>query len=329
MLSICDGLRFSYIPGINEISYKLPEGLNSWLSSGKMYLPASDIIDNQFTISTYEYLDFLTPFVYEINRLSCASLETINNITKDSISPKFLGWLLVKYYYSAFFSAHSILRICGHGILNVDPNSLNQIKRLANNYGYNSSNISSGLYCIEINQLNNKYKFYKDDKYDNSHEGLWLRFLHFLNQTSPLIYNHLPSYDAYEIISKLDELVTAITNNGAIKGNWLSKIRNLINYSHAYNVWYPYKGYSKELDNIFPYQSLCKGNPLNIELESFKRKDLLYFVRTCQLINSINFDLLKDLKDRHPQNKSFVLKGIIGYHNLYNKPSEFNTGLIH
>jgi hypothetical protein len=174
MLNVSDGLRHLYLFGLNQVSYNLTSGLNTWLHSAKDYFPVGDNTANRFTIGTYDYNSFLLPYAFDINRLSCAAIESINNITKDDISPKFLGWIIVKYYYSAFFSAHCILRTCNKSISNVESNSLNSIRRLTKDYGFKYERLNKGLYCLMIDNKTNNFTFYKDKIYDDSHEGTWL-----------------------------------------------------------------------------------------------------------------------------------------------------------
>jgi hypothetical protein len=319
MISFSDGLRHLYQQGLSEITTEVSQGVNKWLSEGKDYYPFQDLLQNDFTLTTFDLNLFLQALAFDINRLSCASIESLNDIQQNSITPKFLGWIITKYYYSAFFSASSILRITGNSLLNMENNSLNKIRELTRTRGFLVRNISSGLYCLSINPANNTFRFFKDSQYDDSHKGLWLKFLHFLVNNKNCAFSHILQSDAQLIEDKIDELILAITNSNNSNGNWLSTVRNSVNYSQNFGIWYPYKGFSNELIDIINYQNLCKINPLKIDLTRFRGKDLLYFVRTCQLINAINFDLQKDLVKRNSLNKSFLLHGVFAYQKKYLK----------
>jgi hypothetical protein len=320
MINFSSGIRHLYLTGINDVSNDIRFGINEWLQEGKDYIIDGNLPNNQFNIQVYDTLDFLKPYAYDINRLSCAAIESLNDIQKHPHSPKFNGWAITKYYYSAFFSAHSILRLSGYGIFNIEPDSFSKIRQLATSYGYSYGNLNTGLYCQQVNGVN--INFSKDPRYDDSHKGLWLRFLHFITDIQAGIYSQLPQGDAQLIVDKLNQLKDALTAWGSNTGHWLSRIRNLNNYSQDFGIWFPYKTYHKDFDNILKYKQLCKENPLNIDLVAFKGKDLLYFVRTCQLINAINFDIQKDLLTRHPFNKSFLLHGIFEYNRKYIKPDQ-------
>jgi len=317
MINFSDGVKHLYLRKLNEVSQKQTSGLNQWLTNGADYYVPCDQQNNDFTIGTYNPFDFLNPYSYDINRLSCAATESLRDIGQISWQHKFIGWNITKFYYSAFFSAHCILKIMGKSLSNIDQSSINRIKDITTLYGYRVGNLNNGLYCISVDTVNNRFRFYKVPKYDNSHEGLWCYFTDFLNDSKNSVYHQLPQHEAQIVVEKIDELIKALRNWNSPHGNWLSRIRNLVNYNQAYGTWYPYKGYNAEYDRIYTFLNLHKNNPLTIDIAPYAGKDILYFVRTCQLINAISNDLLCDLETKHPTNKSFVKTGIKQFESLY------------
>lgn len=317
MISFSDGIKHLYLPKINEVSQSISSGLNHWLSHSSDYFVSSNHPNNDFTIGTYDYFDFLKPYSFDINRLSCASTESLRDIERKPWQAKFIGWNITKLYYSAFFSAHCILKITGNSLASIEQTSINKVRSVTNLYGHSFGNLNTGLYCISVNGSCNTFRFHKDPQYDNSHEGLWKCFLHFLLNSQNGIYGQLPQNEAQNVIDKMNELANALRNWSSQSGNWLSRVRNLVNYSQSYGAWFPYKDYVAEYDRLYSFLNLHKENPLTIDLSSFAGKDILYFVRTCQLINAISNDLLSDLESKHPNNKSFVKTGIKQFENLY------------
>jgi len=317
MISLADGIKHLYLPKINEVGQTIPFGLNTWLSNGSDYFVPRNQLNHDFAISTYDYFDFLKPYSYDINRLSCASLESLRDIERKNWQAKFIGWNITKFYYSAFFSAHCILKLTGNSLSNIEQTSINKVKVITTSYGFTYGNLNTGQYCISINSASSNYRFYKNPLYDNSHEGLWKCFLDFLTNSINSIYGQLPLVEAQLVVDKLNELIDALRNWNSQSGNWLSRVRNLVNYSQSYGVWFPYKTYSVEYDRVYSFLNLHLDNPLTIDLKSYIGKDLLYFVRTCQLINAIANDLLTDLESKHPNNKSFIKAGKTKFQNLY------------
>jgi len=276
MINFADGLKHLYLPKINEVSQNISFGLNDWLTQGSDYFVSSNHPNNDFTIGTYEYFDFLKPYSFDINRLSCASTESLRDIERKNWQAKFIGWNITKLYYSAFFSAHCILKITGNSLSNIEQNSINKIRSITSAYGHSYGKLNTGLYCIAVDNINNKFRFYKDPQYDNSHEGLWKYFLHFLINSQNSIYGQLPQGEAQQVIDKINELVNALTNWNSQNGNWLSRIRNSVNYSQSHGVWFPYKDYKAEYDRLYSFLNLHKENPLKIDLATFAGKDILY-----------------------------------------------------
>lgn len=317
MLSLTDGIKHLYLYKINEVDHRLSIGLNNWIAKGSDYLVVKDQTSNCFSICTYDYFDFLRPYAFDINRLSCASIESIKDIEKKTWQSKFIGWNITKFYYSAFFSAHCILKLTGNSLVNIDSIALDKIRSITRNYGFTYGNLNSGIYCVQIDFRNNNLAFFKNPVYDNSHEGLWRCFLDFLNSNKSSIYSQLPLIEAQPIVEKIEELIKALKNWNCSNGNWLSRVRNLVNYNQSYGIWFPYKDYLLDYDLIYDFLDLHLSNPLSIDIKSYEGKDLLYFVRTCQLINSIALEMLNDIENKNPSNKSFVKAGIKQFQNLY------------
>lgn len=317
MINFADGLRHLYLYKLNEVDQNTSVGLNNWLTDGSLYYVSQNQLQNDFTVQTYDYFAFLEPYSHDINRLSCASIESIRDIERKNWQAKSIGWNITKFYYSAFFSAHCILKIVGNSLTNIDQSSIDKVRRITSSYGFTYQNINTGLYCISTNHQTNAFRFHKNPLYDNSHEGLWKYFIHFFTTSQNSVYGQLPQAEAQLIVDKMNELLKAMKNWNSQNGNWLSRVRNLVNYSQVYGVWFPYKEYNKEYDKVYSFLTLHKDNPLNIDLNSYAGRDLLYFVRTCQLINAIANDLLADLESRHPDNRSFIKKGVRQFQNLY------------
>lgn len=317
MINFADGLRHLYLFKLNEVNQNVAISLNKWLSDGSLYFVSQNQRPNDFTVNTYDYFHFLEPYSHDINRLSCASIESIRDIERKNWQAKSIGWNITKFYYSAFFSAHCILKIFGYSLTNIDQSSIDKVRTITNSYGFSYQNLNSGLYCININYQTNTFRFQKNPQFDNSHEGLWKYFNYFLINNQNTIYSQLPQAEAQIVVDKVNELTKALMNWNSQNGNWLSRVRNLVNYSQNYGIWFPYKEYIKEYDKVYDYLNLHKDNPLSIDLNSYAGKDLLYFVRTCQLINAMSNDLLADLESRHPENRSFIKKGVRQFQNLY------------
>ena len=340
-IDITDGIRQFYIPRLNTISKSAGVSLRNWLASSDSFIPSYIGPGDSFELVFYDISTFLSCVASDISRLSCASIESLNSINENTESRKFLAWDLIKYYYSAFFSAHSTLKICGFGLVQFDQTIVNSIKRRASTLGITFPQISQGVYCFKTDVIASKVTFFKVTRYDDSHKGLWHRYIDFLNVLSGVsvetenldsncimknesgkrpqkcVYSQIPLADAETIVSRIDELKAIINKRG--DSNWLSSIRNTINYNHAYGVWFPYKRFEESHYQLLSLKDYYFLSPLDEKFTIDFSTDLFAFVKCCQLVNSINYSLLIDLEKRHPEKKSFLLYGPFSYIKLYKK----------
>lgn len=336
-IKFSDGVRHLYIPKINTISITQDYGLRFWLANSDNFLISSSE-GELFEIVFYDLNKILSCWTSDINRLSCAFLETVSNIKESENNKKFLAWILINYYYSAFYSAHCILKALGFGLIQIDNPIISNMKRKAKAFGQQLLTISSGIYCVNFNITKSRAMFYRVKRYNNSHRGLWQRFSDLLNVLSgvsivtgnydviirqagdpyPLsIYSHIPLEDATDIVERIDGLKKILNTDGDF--NWLSSVRNIVNYNNGFGVWFPYKSYLKQYDKILTLNSLCYDNPMASSFDMTGESELVKFVKTCQLINAINLDILEDLLNRHPKNKSFLKNGFAAYNRLYRR----------
>jgi len=129
------------------------------------------------------------------------------------------------------------------------------------------------------------------------------------------VYAQLPLTDAQIIVEKFESIKKLLNQKGDC--NWLSFVRNMINYNNSFGVWYPYRTFKDDYNSLISMQNICFKNPLDKQFVFSDNVDLPEFVKCCQLINSINIDVINDLSFRHPNNKSFINKGPLAYINLH------------
>jgi len=313
--------------------------MRTWLIKSNNYI-VTNSDENHVDICFYDLKEPLAALANDISRLSCAFLESIANVKESSVNRKFTAWNIVQYYYSAFYSAHSIIRILGFGLVQLDSTIINILCNKAN-----MSRVAwqlqsrQGIYCIQFDIQSQEIVLYNIGRYDDSHRGLWKRFyevlnvitgeyvmtntygndcirLRNINEDYPLsVFGKIEHQDALESINRLDEL----KNNLNVRGdsNWLSGIRNIINYNHGLGSWYPYQNSFKSYKTVAKLKKICFENFLSDSFCTGVDDVLIKYVKTCQLINSLNFDLLCDLRERNPEGKSFLKEYVFRFYNEY------------
>lgn len=337
-INFSDCSRHLYVHKLNTVNKSGPSGMRKWLLESEHYIVTS-ANDNYVEICYYDEQEVLAVWANDISRLSCAAYESIANIKKSDITNKFVAWNLVQYYYSAFYSAHSILKVLGFGLIQIDGMIIDRLNRKALSVGVPFSNtICRGMYCLKFD-ANNKLVLYKVGRYDDSHKGLWRRFYEVLcvltgeyivtnsygndcvrlrqssESISASLFGKVEQTDALDAQCRIDQLKSVMNARG--DQNWLSTVRNMINYNHGLGSWYPYTNNSKNYEKVVLLKDICFSNFLDKQfLIESDDDDVLRFVKTCQLINALNYDLLQDLKRRNPDESSFLKAQVFKYINL-------------
>lgn len=310
-----EALRVFLIRGFVDTKSSRINGVNDWLIKGGYFIN-NPPTTTEFDIGVVDTQEFLSALSYDINRLSLASLESLNNVRESELTPRFMGWNLINYYYSAFFSMQCVLKLFNCSLSNIDKQTVNSFNKIISAIGFPDFP-QSGLYQIQV--LGNVISFKKSSSATGgSHENAWSNFLRLLNEmssaSSPL-YGTLATAQAQIVVDKLEELKKALSNKGANQGQWFSQVRNIVNYSQGLGVWFPYEIDKKRANKILELKCLSSTDTLDIELTRFSKIDIEYFVRSCQMINSLCYTVLLDL--RKINEKSFVGIGIYRYYNTY------------
>ena len=336
-----DCVRHLYVPKINKVKNLAPNGLRTWLTVSDHYI-VTDSGETYVEITYYDEMEVLETLAKDVSRLSCASLESISNVIQSQVLDKSVAWNLIQYYYAAFYSAHSMWRLLGFGLVQLDAGIIGVFSKkcLANSIIL-SNKVSKGIYCMQIDLPTNKLILYRVGRYDDSHKGLWKRFYEVLGlvvgeyvstntygndclrvkgagDTYPLsLHGKIENTDAFIATERIDQLKDVINRNRDC--NWLSSVRNEINYSHGLGSWYPYKYLSRDYKQIVSLKGAFVNDFISDELKLDDEDKLVLYVKTCQLINSLNYDLLLDLKDRNPEAKSFLNKEVFKFVNIMNE----------
>ncbi len=228
-----------------EVTNPTQGDLKAWLANGQ-YLLASPLASNTSSRATDFKLFFQrSDFYYasmanECNRFSQAAIETMWSIGEVSRLPKSAGWSTIKMYYSAFFAAHSLLRIYGKACSQLSAQHVAKVYEIAaaTSYAGNVTSIDSGFYLSSVDNGEVTYRKLKD-----SHADTWSSFFDLLawiiQEIDGTTGRGVHKADAMTLVSNIK---LAISRSGASRGNWMSQMRNKINYQHTSGVWYPYVG---------------------------------------------------------------------------------------
>lgn len=281
-------LRRTLVGLINEAPTE--EGLSTYLRRGSYVIENFDAVGQSFSIANFNRSEFLSYTLYDYQRFALASVETYVASRLKYFSPRATGWPLVQRYYAAFFAAHAVMRATGKAVTRLETEEVNQLTQLAQAYGIAQFQLPRGTYQFDLTE-NEGAPAVVFARYVGagvgSHEIFWRRFIAFLSDVSDgVLRNNEP--DAHAIVGRLNELQRILCANGANGGNWLSLIRNRINYQHLYGVWFPFRGADAELSRVrnrFASNSAVRLDHL------VAREPLLAFNAATQFLSCLNFEL--------------------------------------
>ncbi|MEY8847191.1 hypothetical protein AB9K26_00090 [Psychroserpens sp. XS_ASV72] len=309
---IDDAFRPFWANGLNNIVVNNSKNLNDWIKDANDYQINSPVASDEFILNVYDRSLFLNPISQDCNRFSTSALESILKVDNLEILPKSICWILIKQYYSAFYSAHLILRLLGYSLTQLDGTTIASVRNVANIYGnLNGVNIENGYYLIEYGNSNNSLNCKKQNvnQSGGSHVTLWKLFGEKIKELNLEMLNLNTTSEVQDITVKLDELIYNLDYVGSNNHSWLSRMRNDFNYKHKYGVWHPYGIPKAKLDSLKRNINLWRSDVMDIDLKNHVGNELARFSNTCQFIIGLGNTICKDMHYRCSEGKSYLNSG--------------------
>ena len=319
-MSILDDIvRPFWLTGLNQVSGPQSKGVGG-LICDENYQIYSQITPTSFVLSFADPEPFLKAFAGDINRIGSASFESVLGIMKSRALPKSTAWLIIQTYYSAFFSAHALLRILGESCTPIEREQVNSLTRVGILFGTAPpSPITGGFYHLICDA---KSRTISGTALSGSpHEVFWRvfydRVLRLSNEAVAVSTETLANRQSAS--TKLSELATNLCFQSARRGRWLSAVRNTVNYSQKLATWFPYAGKQKYYEQLFEKVGEWNEDPLDLDLSSHDDKDLRRFQVTCNFIIAAFRSLTLDMAGRCTAGRSFHNFGALECLNLANR----------
>jgi hypothetical protein len=221
-----------------------------------------------------------------------------------------MAWLGVKLYYAAFYAAHALLRMQGTSCTQLDGREVFRIRSVARAYGAEGSDLlSAGYYYAAFDPSQNIIELNKANAQGGgSHEILWARYNQQIANLVRLVeQSDLLIEDKRPIVIKLKDLQRALGTRNFVRGNWLSAVRNEINYRHAHGVWYPHSHKTDPDDYIRLVRQSLTRDPAANDLPQEDTFDA--FVKCCIFVIALTKSTVTDMASRHPEKRSFQNDG--------------------
>jgi hypothetical protein len=214
-----------------------------------------------FTLQIHNEHDFYLPLACEINRWSSACFESIEAIHEKPKRNHAIAWPLIQLYYSAFFGAHALCRTFGVICSQLEARHATAVAKQAALTIVKVAQPGNGFYAFSFNSsLNTVTARLLSD----SHAGLWAEFNALLSRLSTDALSTVAQSNVKMDASKLfNEIHEMLRQRGANSGNWLSQIRNQLNYQKSHGVWYPYDKSNPEISELLKSVKRWQKNKAN------------------------------------------------------------------
>lgn len=311
MGAIADVTRPLWVSGLNEINGRPSKRVSGWVCDENYSLP------RQIVAGSIELQPFLPPALLEAIAFDCgrfcgAAAESLTSAWGHPAFRKSYAWLLIKDYYAAFYAAHGIMRYFGQGVIHLQAEQIQSIARIHNLFYSVNCELTGGQYAMAVVPSPVRIRFDILASGGGIHEQFWAAFGVFVRWlSSQILTTSGVSVVQQAVTGKWDELYTILHQEGCNRGNWLSKIRNDINYRHGWSVWHPYDGQPKSLAALKKSAENWKIDPMGIDLAIAGRAKILVFHAGCRFLIAACCDIAREMAGRCPVGQSFLRRSIL------------------
>ncbi|MGZ0173818.1 MAG: hypothetical protein ACKVHE_30265 [Planctomycetales bacterium] len=179
----------------------------------------------------------------EVNRFTVGAIESLGGLQREVGRPHHLAWPAVRAYYGAFYAAHAILRLFGRALSQLEAVHANIVWKNADalQLTAGATSVDSGYYSATTSFAESTIHFRKRK---NSHQDLWGAFAELMTSLKGEIPSATGLSDhKLKTLTFTGQLLDILKkDNRGLKGDWLSSVRNRINYRFEFGAWYPYAG---------------------------------------------------------------------------------------
>jgi hypothetical protein len=213
--------------------------VKAWVANQNYYF-TEDITGTSFSLCASDPAQLKQALANDLNRLASAAFESAAGIGPDPALPRSLAWGSVRSYYSAFFAAHAFIRLFGTACIQLDGEHVSQMLKAAKVMGRSGglTAFDSGFFSASIDSNFENVTF---SRLKDSHKDTWATLMSVIDFLEAFLPNATAlSSHKIEASGILSNLKTQLTHSGSPKGNWLSTMRNSINYRQSHGTWFPY-----------------------------------------------------------------------------------------
>ncbi|MCM2350185.1 MAG: hypothetical protein NDI69_09190 [Bacteriovoracaceae bacterium] len=310
-MSATEQFRRFWLQGIQN-AQDLPGGLKEFLADTTKCNYESNSSGTYLVRLTGEK-DLLNYLGFDIQRFALASFESAM-FAEKAADFKSASWVLIQKYYSSYFAAHALMRLCGQGHTRLSKNITSSLSTYTT--FQNLAPITETVFSFKISKAGrNDLLINLRPDGETSHEGFWKVFGDFLEND---IKANLKDEEG-----DLSELLSFILRGlkfGQRNPIWLTKKRNSVNYLEDLSYWYPYSASINRVVSTYP-TLIKRWKNLSITESDYTSYDdtdeFETFLRVTQLIISFcHMSMSELLNIANDPNKCFLNQNAVKFSNL-------------
>jgi hypothetical protein len=234
-------------------------------------------------------------------RFSSASFQSILKVPTDIIDKTTTPWSLVRLYYSAFYAGHALIRMFGETCSYLDKRHIRRINEMGELMGRSPGfSVESGLYHCSVPSAATGIRIKRArGNVGGAHESFWDVFGTLIDRVAEeVLGGPLAAADARAVFLKLETCRSTLKSNGCRAHNWLSDVRNNMQYRHGYGVWLPMQITSRVKESLSRSAGQWNKDPMDIDIPTAQHADLPQFVAACIFIVALCRAMLVRIADR-------------------------------
>lgn len=285
-------LREIWVPLSYVENEDCTKSLKVWLSDGNYYINNAPPGLSLYCLDSDDLKKCLSLDAF---RFSSHAAQTVHEMEKTTAYNKLTSWRVIQAYYAAYFSAHAVLRFFGKSFSHLERGHVDFLSgRCKSEAGYTPS-LPSAYYLIESNPKTHDVSF---SRYGESHKDLWKCFLDLITHLEQQILTLRASQGRlHELSAHFFYLRESLTNRGQLSaGNWLSSVRNEVNYKSLEGVWFPFSKATPSFENLLGKVRGWRVGDVDLVRPDLEKSELERFFATAFLVVDFGISLSLDYR---------------------------------
>ena len=250
---------------------------------------------------------------FDCSRLATAAFLSMQHCPTEALSTDKVSWALIKAYYAAYYGGHSIMRLTGESCSYLDQSHIARVISLGLAVGKvpSFSLPSTSYHCV----LGSSNTIIRSSSLrvgsGGAHEAFWKVFGDRIDAlSSSVLSGPLGAVERQDVFGKLQSASRNLRAHNSTASNYLSTIRNEIQYRQGHGVWPPSSYRKSSREQLGRLLLQWHRDPMDIDIDAHYSEHLGRFAITCAFIVALCKILLIRVAERatYPS-KSFARTG--------------------